>query len=257
MRIVGLCLIGLASYLVAMVVFFPASPLIDRVRQQMPMVAMQGVNGKIYNGIIDSVRYTDDLLPLEFSNVGWTLAPSTLLSGGAGATIRFDAYGGQGVGKVQRQWNGDLVINNFKANLLAKELEPLLPVPVASFSGEVSADIEQMRLANQVLTRLSGALKWENAVLESPVPTALGDVNIDIEQVEDEAHIVTVAARGGDVSADGTVSITSTGDFNADILLTPSGTAPVSVVDSLRQIGRPDSQGRVRIQQQGNVNRLM
>lgn len=257
MRIVGLCLIGLASYLVAMIAFFPASPLIDKLREQMPLVAMQGVHGKIYNGVIDSVRSTDDLLPLEFRNVGWTLAPSTLLSGGAGATIRFDAYGGQGSGKVQRQWNGDMVVNNFKANLLAKELEPLLPVPVASFSGEVSADIEQLRLANQVLTRLSGTLKWENAVLESPVQTVLGDVNIDVEQAEGEAHIVTVAARGGDVSADGTVSITRNGDFSADILLTPSGTAPADVVNSLRQIGRPDSQGRVRIQQQGNVNRLM
>ncbi len=257
MRVVWLIFVGLLSYLVAVVVLFPATPVVDRIRPQLGPVALEGVNGKFYNGVIDSVRSTDDLLPLEFSNVGWTLAPRTLFKGGAGASFRFEGYGGQGQGVAARQWNGDITVSDFNFTALAKELEPLLPVPIASFNGNLSGDIKEITLVDELLTRFEGTLTWSNALLESPVPTALGDVNVRIVPDGARTHVITLSASGGDVSMDGTVSVTLTGDFNADVLFTPAANAPSAVVNGLRQMGRPDAQGRVRFVRQGNVNRLM
>jgi hypothetical protein len=257
MRIIGLCLLGLISYLLAMIFFFPAAPVVDRIRPQLGSVALEGVSGRLFKGVIDAVRSTDDLLPLELRNVGWTLAPQTLLKGGAGASITFDGYGGQGRGLILRKWNGDLTVNDFQVNLQAKDLEPLMPVPVASFSGEIRTDIADLQLVDKLLTRLEGKLIWQNAVLESPVPASLGTVNIDIQPDGEQSHVVALDARGGDVTIDGTVTLTLSGDFSADVMLTPSPNASAEVVNGLRQMGRADDQGRVRIQQQGNVNRLM
>ena len=256
MRLFGLCLLGLVSYLLAMIFFFPAAPLVDRIRPQLGPVALEGVSGRLFKGSINTVRSTDDLLPLEFENVGWTLAPSTLLSGG-GATITFEGYGGGGQGLIQRSWNGDVQVNDFTANLQAKALEPLLPVPVASFSGELQADIQQLQLVDQLLTRLEGQLIWQNAQLETPVATSLGNITLDIEPEGEQSHELTISAEGGDVAVEGTVTVTQSGDFTADVLLTPSADAPPAVLDGLRQMGPADGQGQVRIQQQGNVNRLM
>lgn len=257
MRIIGLCLLGLISYLLAMIVFFPAAPVVDRIRPQLGSVAVEGVSGRLYKGLINTVRSTDDLLPLELRNVGWTLAPQTLLKGGTGAAITFDGYGGQGRGLVLRKWNGDIVVNDFKVNVQAKDLEPLLPVPVASFSGEIRTEIANLQLVDQLLTRFEGQLIWEDAVLESPVPASLGTVNIDVQPDGEQSHVVALDAQGGDVAVDGTVTLTLGGDFSADVMLTPSPDAPAEVVEGLRQMGRADDQGRVRIQQQGNVNRMM
>ena len=257
MRIVWLVLLGLLAYVVGVVVLFPAAPVVDRIRPQLGPVALEGVSGKLYKGVINSVRSTDDLLPLEFSNVGWTLAPQTLLSGGAGASFSFDGYGGQGKGLVARRWNGDIVITDFSFDAQAKALEPLLPVPVASFSGELSGDIDTIELADNLLSRFDGTLNWNDAQLESPVPTSLGNVQVQITPEGEQSHVITLGATGGDVAMEGTVTMTQSGDFSADVLFTPAAGASPAVINGLRQMGRADAQGRVRFVRQGNVNRLM
>lgn len=257
MRKVWLIVIGLVSYLIGMLVFFPAAPVIDKIRPQLGPVALQGVSGKLFKGNIRNVFSTDDLLPLQFSDVSWTLSPRTLLSGGTGASFRFEGYGGDGKGLAARQFNGDIRISDFTFDAQAKELEALLPVPLASFAGTLSGDFEKLVLVDQLLTHLEGELVWANAMLETPVPTRLGEVRVEIMPGDQSSHIVTLNATGGDVAMDGAVTVTGGGDFSADVLFTPSPAAPADVINGLRQMGRPDAQGRVRFARQGNVNRLM
>lgn len=257
MRFIGLCLLGILSYLIAMVVLFPASPVVDYFRPQLGPVALEGVNGKLYKGVVDEVRSTDDLLPLEFQNVGWAIDPMSLLKGGAGVSISFDGYGGQGRGLVTRAWDGSISVSEFDFNAQAKELEPLLPVPIASFTGELLGNIDKLTLVNQLLTGFDGSLSWRNAALVTPVPTSLGTVDVVIKPDGEQSHTVTLKAAGGDLSMDGQVVVSLNGDFAADVLFTPAQNAPAAVLNGLRQMGRPDAQGRVRFQRQGNVNRLM
>ena len=257
MRIFRLCLLGLFVYVIAMLVLFPAAPVVDRIRPQLGPVALDGVSGKLYKGEIDRIRSTDDLLPLEFRNVGWTLAPQTLLRGAAGASLRFDGYGGSGSAEVARSWNGNLTISDFDYTAQAKELEPLLPVPIASFAGELITRFDQIVIADNLFKSADGRLTWNDAVLESPVPTSLGTVNVIIKPKDEQSHVISLSAVGGDVTMDGSVTISLNGDFAANILFTTSSSASPAVINGLRQMGRADAQGRVRLQRQGNVNRLM
>lgn len=256
MRFVGLCLLGLFCYLITMVVLFPAAPVVDRIKPQLGPVALEGVNGKLYKGVIDRVRSTDDLLPLEFQNVSWRLAPGALPKG-TGANFGFDGYGGSGEGLITRLWNGDISVTDFTFDLQAKQLEPLLPVPIASFSGTLSGNISKVLLVNQLLRHFEGTLDWQDAVLESPIPTTLGNVSVVIEPSGEQSHLITLGASGGDVLMEGSVTLALSGDFAADVLFTPTGSASAQVRGGLAQMGRADAQGRVRFQRQGNVNRLL
>lgn len=257
MRIVSLCVLFIVSYLVAVVVLFPAAPVVEYFKPQIGLVSLEGVTGKLYKGMVGRLRSTDDLLPLEFENVGWALAPATLLKGGAGASFRFDGYGGDGEGLVQRQWNGDIVVSDFRIDALAKTLEPLLPVPIASFSGKLAGTIDQLSVVNNLLNSVQGKLTWSKAVLETPVAANLGTVELIVKPDGQQTHVVSLRADGGDVAMDGTITLAQNGDFASDVLLTPSPSASPALLDSLRQMGRADNKGRIRIQQQGNVNRLM
>lgn len=256
MRVVRLCLLALAAWLVTVVVRFPAAPVVDRLRPGLGPVALEGVDGALIDGRVARVRSTDDLLPLEFRDVRWTLAPGALL-GGAGADVAFTGYGGGGEGRVLRAWNGDVVVEGLTFTAEAKALEPLLPVPIAAFSGELAGELERVVLEGELLTTLEGTLAWRDALLESPVRTALGSVDVVVAKEGPETHVATLEARGGDVAAEGSVSVTRAGDFAADVLLTPSATAPAELLDALGRLARPDSGGRFRLQRSGNVNRLM
>lgn len=259
MRVVRLILLGLLAYIVSVFFLFPAAPLVERFKPQIQPVQLTGVSGKLFSGQVASVVYADDLLPLEFQNVGWKLAPSALLKGGAGANIRFQGYGGDGAGQVRQQLNGDFHVSDLTFNAVAKELEVLLPGPVAEFSGNIDGQIESVQLVDQLLQTLDGSITWNNAVivtrLYGPEITAnLGQLDIVITPEDNSAHLVTLKSSGGDLSVDGTVAMSQNGDYQTNIVLTPSPNAPQPLVQTLQQRTRSDSGGRYRIQHSGNMN---
>jgi len=81
MRVVRLILLGLLVYCIAMVVLFPAAPVVEKFKPQLQPMVLNGVSGKLYKGEVESVVSTDDLLPLVLNNVKWAIAPSKLLQG--------------------------------------------------------------------------------------------------------------------------------------------------------------------------------
>lgn len=259
MRVFRLCLLGLLAYVISLLVLFPLSPIIDRIEPQIKPVSLAGVHGKVYRGQIDVVKYEDDLLPLELSNVAWSLSPSTLLKGGAGASISYDGYGGSGAGQVLRKWNGNLAISDFSFDAVAKEFEPLLPIPgLATFTGKLTGDISTLVLENQLLATFIGDIAWDDASITSDFFSAkLGTVSIDVEPTGDKQHIAKLSASGGELDIDGTIDMTQNGDFTADVLITPTATTSTQILNNLRRMARPESGGRYRYTQKGNVNRLM
>ncbi len=256
MRVVKLVLLGLVCYLIGMLVFFPAAPVVDKLRPQLGPVALEGVSGPLARGTIARVASTDDLLPLEASNVRWRLAPTRLLSGGA-ARLDLDAYGGQTSALVTRRWNGDIEVSDLELTARAKALEPLLPAPIAAFDGALSANIATVLLENNLLTEFDGEIEWDDAVLERPIAARFGTVRIVVEPNGDGTHSGTFSAAGGDVTGNGSFTLAQNGDYTVDVQLTAEDTASAALVDNLSQLGRPDAAGRYRVQQSGNVNRLM
>jgi len=259
MRVVRLVLLGLLAYVVSVVFLFPAAPLVEKIKPQIQPVQLAGVSGKLFNGEVANVQYADDLLPLEFQNVGWKLAPGALLKGGAGANVSFQGYGGGGEGQVRRQWNGDIHVSDMTFNADSKELEVLLPGPVAEFSGKIDGQVDSVQLANQLLQTFDGKLKWNNAVIVTrlygpEISANLGEFNIVVSPEENATHLVTLKSQGGELALDGTVNLAANGDYRTNLLLTPSANAPQSLVNTLKQRTRPDGGGRYRIQHSGNIN---
>lgn len=255
MRVARLVLLGLAAFLIALVALFPAAPVIDRVRSSLGPVALEGVSGRLFAGSVARARSTDDLLPLEFSNVTWRLAPGAL-PGGGGARVGFEGYGGRGEGLVKRTWGNDVAVEDFRMTARAKALEPLLPAPIAAFDGAIDVDIARLVLEDRLLKTVDGRIEWRDAVLERPIAARFGDIVIGVAPDGDARHAGTIEATGGDVAARGTFTIAPNGDYTLDLVATPEASAPAGIVDALRRIGRPAGRG-YRIAQSGNVNRLM
>ena len=260
MRVVRPVLLGLLMYAMAVVASFPAAPALEKIKPQLQPLAISGVSGKLYKGTVANVVSTDDLLPIELNDVKWTFAPLKLLKG-TGAAIEFSALGGGGTGDVLRTWGGDLAIDDVEIDIDAPELEAFLPVPIATFKGKIRGEFAEARLVNEQLKRLLGELRWNDAEIDTNVfgpqlTIALGAIQIDIEPQDGGAHEAKVSASGGDITADGAVSVAGNGDFDLNIVLTPSSNTPRELVDHLKRTTRPESGGRYRWQQTGNVNRL-
>lgn len=261
MRVVRLILLGLFVYVIAMVFLFPAAPVVEKIKPQLQPMALSGVSGRLFNGKVASVVSTDDLLPLELNDVTWRFAPTKLIKG-TGVAVAFEALGGGGSGDVLRTWGGDLAIDDLDVNIEASELEVFLPVPIAQFKGSIIGDFAEARLVNQQLSKLLGTLRWNDAEIDTVVfgpnlQIGLGTLTVDIEPEDNGAHKATITASGGDITADGVVNVQGNGDFNLNLLLTPSANTPPELVNHLKRTTRAEPGGRYRWQEAGNVNRLM
>lgn len=255
MRVFKLVLLGIVCYLVVLLLRFPAAPVVDHFRPQLGPVAIEGVSGPLLGGQIERIASTDDLLPLEASNLRWKPALSQLFTGG-GAQVDLEAYGGSTSALVARAWNGDVTVSDLSMTARAKELEPLLPAPIAAFDGNLSANISKILLQAQLLTEFEGVIEWTDAVLERPIAARFGTVRIDVSPNGDDTHSGVLTAAGGDVSGEGNFTLALNGDYSLDVVLTPTANAPSALINSLRSVVNADAQGRYRIQQRGNVNRL-
>jgi len=256
-RIIRLLLLGLIAYVLSVVWLFPAAPVLDRFKPQIQPVKVVGVEGRLYKGTANSVIYNDDLLPLELSNVQWRLMPRKLLAAAAGVGFSFDAYGGSGEGEFSRFFSGDMSVDSFVFNGPAKGLEPLLPLPIAEFNGDLQANLDSLEIEQQLLKRMEGRFNWKDARLESPVAAFLGEVNIDVEPAGENNHRGIIEARGGEVELSGSVEVAHNGDFRSDVLITPTDEATPELINAIRTFARPDRDGRFRVQRNGNVNRLL
>ena len=260
MRVLRLILLGLLAYVVSVSVSvsgsavsrtyqarYPAGPISRRGRQACTAARWR------------SVTYDDGLIPLDFQDVTWKLAPGALLKGGAGANVTFAGYGGGGDAQVRRQWNGDINVSDANFDVESKELEALLPAPITEFSGRIKGHFEKIALANQLLETMVGQLRWNDAVivtrLYGPELTAnLGQFDVVIEPDADATHKVTMVSQGGDLAIDGSVLISANGDYRTNMLLTPSANASQELQQVLQRLTRPDGGGRYRIQHSGNIN---
>jgi len=259
MRVVRLILLGLLAFVVSIIFLFPAAPLIEKIKPEIKPMELAGVSGKLFNGRVSTANYADDLIPLEFQDITWKFAAGALLKGGAGANVTFKGYGGGGDGQVSRQWNGDIKVSDATFNVESKELEVLLPGPIAEFTGDITGQFDQVRLANQLLQSISGQLTWTDAIvvtrLYGPEITAnFGELDIDIIPEENAVHTVTITSVGGDLSVDGKVVVAANGDYQTNMLLTPSAKAPQELVRALQQLTQPAGGGLFKIEHNGNMN---
>lgn len=257
MRWFKLVLLGAIAYVVSVLFMFPAAPVLQRIEPNLQPIKLSGVDGKLFRGSVARINYDDDVFPVELTEANWKLLPRKLLAAAVGVNFDFKAYGGLGDGDFERKLNGDMRLSDVRFTGPAKGLEALLPLPVASFAGQFALQVEVAELENNLLTEMVAKLDWSNAVLETPIALFAGTVSIDIQPVDAQTHRAAVTVSGGEVDVQGSVDVKQNGDFVTDFMVKPEASASPDVINALRGLGRPDNQGRYRLQQNGNVNRLM
>ena len=256
-RVIRLILLGIVAYVVSVVWLFPAAPVVAKLKPQIQPVQVSGVDGRLFKGKAKSVVYADDLLPLQASNVEWRMMPRKIFAAAAGVGFSFDAYGGAGQGEFSRYLSGDMSVSDFNFKGPAKGLEPLLPLPIAQFTGNLDAQLDSVEIENQLLTSMDGVIRWQEARLQAPITAFLGNVELTIKPAGENRHRGVINASGGEVEFDGSVEIAGNGDFQSNVLITPTDSATPELLNAIRSFARPESGGRFRVQRNGNVNRLL
>jgi general secretion pathway protein N len=238
--------LGLGAYLVFVLATLPASLLASQVeRHGLSTVATAGT---VWDGRFVGLRAGSRVI----GDVAWDLQPSALLLGRLAAHVDLVRSDGRATADVTAGLGGTVTLENATAALPFAALAEL-GAP-RGWEGTLRADLERLVIDEGWIAAASGTLEARDVVGPARNPARLGSYRVTLpaggtasgEAGESQGALVGALEDLGDgpLEVAGTIRLSPDRTYQIDGLVSARESAPRSVVDSLRFLGNPDTQGK-------------
>jgi general secretion pathway protein N len=235
--------LGLGAYLVFVLATLPASFLLARLeRADIHAVA---ASGSVWHGRAVGLKWK--AMPL--GDLEWHVRPASLLLGRLAAHAELARADGYARGDLAVGLTGTLTVGSATLAL------PLDALTIAGappgWRGKLAADISNLTLRNGWIEEASATLEARELVGPARNPAAMGGFRVAIPGQSGRASADERALHGdlsdlgdGPLAVQGTVRVDPDGSYLIEGTVAPRPSAPSRVVDTLRYLGEPDTEGR-------------
>jgi len=237
-------LLGLAAYLIFLIVKLPASLVLNMV--SLPQnIAIGGVQGTIWNGSATTIVANN----IAVENVKWQASFLRLFTGRIALDLRAGnaRVGGKvsftGPVSISLFDQSDIRASDFTLYLPANMVIAQVPIPVAvNAGGRFKVQIEELDYPGQC-AELTGKGQWLNAKLDGLAqPLMLGTFDADLSCVENDTLISIKEPNSFTLSAD--ARLTSSFGISVKGQFKPSDEIPTQVKNVIRDFyPPPNAQG--------------
>ncbi len=224
----------------------PAETVWSRVSTKVPLVKLQGVTGRVWQGQAQGVSVR--AIPLGAAT--WSFSPVSGLSGRAEGTLTLSG----GSAQIETRLNADrqqVTLSGTKVSLPAKLLEPALDIPALRLLGNIDIEASEVVLEQGVLKRAQGFMQWQDLGVSGLAEARLGGVRMDFAP-DGDSILGTVKDLGGPLAIDGTIRLNGQ-IFVAEINLDARDD---SVREALLYIGERKANGGSLLRVEGTVEKL-
>lgn len=208
-------------------------------------LAATALSGSIWSGRADGLAWRG--APL--GDATWRVVPGELLRGRIAGDVNVTRVDGSVASHVYGTVGGDV---HFAATRIDLPVEVLAALPIGvpkGWRGRVSANLDEMVLADGWPTSLRGTLTMQDLVAPPPRNAIVGSYDVvmpDPQQVvaggDDLAGRVT--DRDGPFSVDARLTLSRDRSFLLEGTLAPRGAVPPELERSLQLLGPADASGR-------------
>lgn len=245
-------LLGVATYLIVLVVRFPAEtayaiakPTLD---QRDAPVELFALSGSVWEG---RAGYAE-LGGQPVRNLKWELHPLEVLIGRTAMDVSFQNTGGNLSASVARTFGGNLKLKDVNARIGAADLISMLRIPAVKLDGRFNLKLTGLEVVDNTVAYAEGMLVWNGAATRFPQTLALGDLSAKIETT-DKGVSVTLADAGGPLEAAGLLLLEPSGAYSFNGSFSAREGVNSMLGRSLNMMGRPGPDGKVQIATSGNV----
>ena len=209
-------------------------------------ILLQGLSGTLWRGHAGRALVAAGSGYLHLGALDWRLSPFSLLLFAPELDLQ-SSWGGQSLSSVVRYGGSEeLDLYDLDALLPAALVREFVPLEL---SGSFSIQAEQLSLRQGLPYRGSGRLVWQNGAWVSPQGRrALGTYALDFEQAPGEPLIGRVITLGGDLLAEGQISLEGR-NVEVDVLLSGPGLSDPQLQQALQLVAVPEGDNfRVTLQ---------
>lgn len=244
-----LLVFGLLVYLAALVMSFPAERAYSRWKASdsaLPQIALSGLSGSVWSGRADVAVIQGQRLKA----VEWSLRPWALLWGQVGLGWRFQLEEGYGQGETALGLDGSVAFSRLEGRMPAGLIASIAKAGALRPSGSVSLNLQDVLWDGQSLLLANGRVAWFDAGISLLKPIKLGDLSLSLETGDDGVKGV-IADNGGPLSIDGLLSLAADGSYQFSGSFAARNNKDLE--RALRSLGRPGADGRIQVNQSGNL----
>lgn len=238
----------LASYLVMLLVLFPAS-LAWRLAE--PMLELpfaleaDAVSGQVWNGEAHGIRIDGQ----GMGSIGWRWQPAALMRGQLGLAVEWTSGGDHLVAEL-RLGRGSAAAQAVRGELAASLIQATFDMPVL-LAGRIRLDITRIRwTAEANIEDAAGVLTWTDAQAGLPRPLALGQYRAELENIDGSLGLRIESAPDSPLSATGSAAWQPPDVYRVDLRLRASNDGGQNLENALATLGtrQPDGSHRLLIE---------
>jgi len=236
---------GIGTYLLILLVNFPAGRLTDRLQEQYAPLVFHSVTGTVFSGRAARVERNALLAgPLQ-----WTFRPSGLLKGRLEYRLQGSVMQNPFEGLVAVDIAGRIHLQDVETVLNPADLVKAYSPFDMTTTGRMTLHVETLELQDGFPADLSGEFLWSDAGVTAPVSLVLGEVEVLLGSEAD--RITGAVSNAGDTRVSGSLALSASGDYSVDLQLIPGQAASEEVVEFLITWGQPGPGGSYRLADSG------
>lgn len=256
---IQLTLLGVAAFLVFLIVSAPAAVLTKSIEHYTP-ARFQNVSGTVWRGTAAHFQ----LAGMNTGPVTWTINPTALLRGVLSATLQVgteeQASELRGSASLETGLSGTVSVKQANIHVDADWAFVQAAVPIAA-TGQLELAIEQLVLdPEKPLPKVHAELQWVNAGVSYPNVYDLGAYRLQLShQPEDDPQniIGIINDINSPLKINGTVELDAGYNYTLNVNVNTTPAAPADIQRVLPLLGNQKPDGSVDIRRQGNLNSLL
>lgn len=237
------------ALMVALIWSAPAALVYAQFRERLQPIRLHGIEGSLWQGTASQMAYA--ATPL--GPFAWKLTPFSLLSGKAQGELVLTGK------QIQAKTDflatqGQLLLNDAHAEFPASQLAPVLDTPSLALLGNISVDVQQLKIEQGVVTKADGVMQWTELGVSGAAEARLGSIQIDFTTRDDGMIEGRIFDLGGPLRVDGRLEFKDQ-QFQAEIQLHADENAP-QIREALLYIGERTTDGGSLLRIDGTVEKL-
>ena len=240
-------LLGVAAWLLFLVITFPAGHAYRLMRERMSGISLAGLDGTVWSGSAEQVRIQE----VTLRNVGWSVRLWPLLLGRAEVALQIQDDALRMDGNLGRTLGGDLYLRQLRGRLPVTRVQQLTPYRIPKLEGELHLEDLDLATADGGLRELSGKVSWSDAVLTFGSPLELGGFTLQL-QTDDDGINGMLQDSGGPLQAEGKLKLAPDGKYSFEGLFTPRD-GKGELASRMAMLGTPAESGGYRLNYSGQL----
>ena len=245
-------LVGLAAYLLFMLVLFPADRVYALLQQRgIPVPQLYQVSGSIWQGHIGLAR----IAGIDINNVDWCLHPWALLMGRLEMGLQLADVESPVAIVTGRNLDGSYYVRNSNDTLSVPVLESRFNARPYGLTGAVSLDLDDIRLEQGKVQAISGTLRWQQAGVGAPLNIEVGNFELSLE-TKDGAVQGTLKDNGGPLQAEGQVTLLPDNSYRLTMTLVTRDKSRTDLKQALHLLGTPSPEGKISLTRSGRLDMI-